>query len=164
MIIDQLSNVSSDFYAGLLTKHGGSFQLADRLMTAFRFLQNFDPNSAQPGTTELDGKQVFAMVQHYDTKPRSKGFWEAHRKYIDVQYVAQGQELMGYVNLGHVQAGEYDASKDFLPAEGEGNFLLMPAGTFIILTPQDVHMPQVAVNDQPSPVKKVVVKVAVADQ
>ncbi len=163
MIIDQLSNIPSDFYAGLFTKHGGNFKLADRLMLAFRFLQNHDPATAQPGTTELDGTQVYAMVQHYDSKPRAKGMWEAHRKYIDVQYVAAGEELMGYVNLGHVKAGPYDASKDFLLAEGDGNFLHMPAGTFIILTPQDAHMPQIAVNDQPQPVKKVVVKVAVDD-
>ena len=163
MIIDQLSNIPSDFYSGLLTQHGGNFKLADRLMTAFRFLQSHDPATAQPGTIELDGKQVFAMIQHYDSKPRAKGMWEAHRKYIDVQYVAKGEELMGYVNLNNTQAGEYDASKDFLPAEGDGSFLYMNAGMFIILTPQDVHMPQIAVNDQPQPIKKVVVKVAVED-
>lgn len=163
MIIDQLSNIPSDFYAGLFTKHGGSFRLADRLMAAFRFLQSHDPATAQLGKVEIDGQQVFALIQNYDSKVRSAGFWEAHRQYIDVQYVAAGEELMGYVNLSHVNAGEYDASRDFLPAHGEGNFLRMPAGTFIILTPQDVHMPGLAVNDQPQPVKKVVVKVAVAD-
>lgn len=162
MIIDQLSNASSAFYAGLLTKHSGAFALGDRLLKALHFLQTTDVLSAQPGTIEIDGKQVYAMIQHYNTKPKESGFWEAHRKYIDVQYVAEGVELMGYVNLHQVKAGEYDAAKDFLLAEGEGNFLKMPAGTFIILTPEDAHMPGIAV-DAPQPVKKVVIKVAVAD-
>jgi len=162
MIIDQLSNVSSDFYAGLLTKHGGAFSLGDRLMAALHFLQTTDVLNAAPGTIEIDGKNVYAMIQHYNTKPKAQGVWEAHRKYIDVQYVAQGVELMGYVNLKELKAGEYNADKDFLLLEGAGNFVQMPAGTFVILTPEDAHIPGVAV-DEPQPVKKVVVKVAVAD-
>ena len=49
------------------------------------------------------------------------------------------------------------------PLQGEGSFVLMPAGMFVILGPQDAHMPQIAVSD-PSPVVKVVCKVAVADE
>jgi len=162
MIIDQLSNVSSDFYTGLLTQHGGAFALGDRLMAALRFLQTTDLLSAEPGTVEIDGKNVYAMIQQYNTKPKAQGVWEAHRKYIDVQYVVTGAELMGYVNLNALAAGPYDTDKDYLLLKGEGNFLHMPAGTFIILTPQDAHIPGVAV-DAPEPVRKVVVKVAIAD-
>ncbi len=162
MIIDQLNNVSSDFYAGLLTKHSGSFALGDRLMAALHFLQTTDVLNTEPVTIEIDGKNVYAMIQHYTTKPKAQGIWEAHRKYIDVQYVAEGSELMGYVNLKELKAGEYNADKDFLLLEGSGNYVQMPAGTFVILTPEDAHIPGVAV-DTPQPVKKVVVKVAVAD-
>lgn len=162
MIVDQLENVNSDFYAGLLTKHGGAFKLADRLALGLKFLQEGNVLSLEPSRIELDGDKVFAMIQHYDTKPKEQGVWEAHRKYIDIQYVAEGQELMGYANLGHLQAGEYDAEKDFVLLQGEGSYVLMKPGTFVILGPQDAHIPQVAV-DAPQPVKKVVVKVAVAD-
>jgi YhcH/YjgK/YiaL family protein len=161
MIVDQLSNVSSDFYKGLLASHGGTFKLAERLMVALRFLQENDVTAMEPGTIKLDGDRVFAMIQHYDT--RLEGNWEAHRKYIDVQYVAQGQEYMGYANLGHLTAGEYDPAKDFIFLEGEGSRVLMREGTFVILTPQDAHIPMLAV-DQPQPVKKVVVKVMIADE
>jgi YhcH/YjgK/YiaL family protein len=162
MIVDHIDNVDSDFYAGLLTRHGGSFKLADRLMMAFNFLREGNVLERLPSRIELDGDRVFAMIQHYDTKPKEQGVWEAHRKYIDVQYVAEGQELMGYANLRYLQAGEYDAEKDFLPLQGEGSYVLMKAGTFVVLTPQDAHIPQIAV-DLPQPVKKVVVKVAVDD-
>ena len=162
MIIDQLSNVDSDYYAGLLKKHGGSFQLGDRLALGLKFLQEGNVLSLLPSRIELDGDKVFAMIQHYNTKPKEQGVWEAHRKYFDIQYVAEGQELMGYANLGHLRAGEYDAEKDFVLLKGEGSFVLMKEGTFVILGPQDAHIPQVAV-DVPQPVKKVVVKVAVDD-
>jgi YhcH/YjgK/YiaL family protein len=162
MIVDQISNVDSDFYAGLLTKHGGSFKLADRLMLGLRFIQEANVLEMLPSRIDLDGDKVFAMIQHYDSKPKEKGMWEAHRKYIDIQYVAEGQELMGYANIAHLQADEYNEEKDFMMLHGQGSYVLMKSGTFVILTPQDAHIPQVAV-DLPQPVKKVVVKVAVND-
>ena len=162
MIVDQLSNVDSTFYEGLLRQHGGSFKLAERLMLGLKFLQEGNVSELLPSTIELDGKNVYAMIQHYDTKPKAQGTWEAHRKYIDIQYVAEGQELMGYANLGHLDAGPYNDEKDYLLLKGEGSYILMRPGTFVILAPQDAHIPQVAV-DVPQPVKKVVVKVAVED-
>ena len=162
MIVDQIENVNSKYYAGLLRQHGGSFKLAERLMLGLNFIQTGNVLELQPSRIELQGDQVFAMIQHYDTKPKEQGKWEAHRKYIDIQYVAEGEELMGYANLSHLQAGAYDDEKDFLLLEGEGSYVWMKPGTFVILTPQDAHIPQVAVS-QPQPVKKVVVKVAVED-
>ncbi len=148
MIIDQLSNAS--FY----------FNLSARIAAALRHLQQTDWSSAALGRYALDGDNLFVLVQQYDTKPREKGFWEAHRKYMDVQYVHAGVEWMGYANLAHLQAGEYDESKDFLPLHGEGEFFQMRAGTFMLLAPQDAHMPGIAFG-APASVKKVVVKVAV---
>src|SRR5689334_21230698 len=114
MIVDQITNVDTDFYTGLLKKQGGSFKLAERLSLALDFLQTGNVTELMPSRIELDGDKVFAMIQHYETKPKAQGVWEAHRKYIDVQYVAEGQELMGYANLGHLNAGEYNDEKDFL--------------------------------------------------
>jgi YhcH/YjgK/YiaL family protein len=161
MIIDQLKNIDSELYAGLFAAPNHGSGLAQRITAALRFLQTTDLASLPPGKVEIQGNQLYAMIQEYNTKPRAKGFWEAHRQYIDVQYVVQGVERMGYANLAHMRAGEYQADKDFLSLEGEGNFLVMPAGMFIILTPEDPHMPGIAV-DEPQSVKKVVVKVAVA--
>ena len=163
MIVDQISSVDSDFYNGLLQKNGGSFKLAARLAAGLRFLQENNVAELEPGIIELDGNRLFAMVQHYNTKPKEQGVWEAHRKYIDIQYVAEGRELMGYANLNHLQAGEYDKEKDFVLLKGEGSYVLMLPGTFVILMPVDAHIPQVAV-DSPEPVKKVVIKVAIADE
>jgi YhcH/YjgK/YiaL family protein len=162
MIVDQLANVDSSFYAGLFRSHGGSFKLGERLTQALNFLQQTDLLALPSGRIDLDASRVFALVQRYDTKPKSAGLWEAHRRHFDIQYVAQGEELMGYANLAQLQAGTYIEDKDFLPLQGEGSFVLMLAGMFIILGPQDAHMPQIAVSD-PSPVVKVVCKVAVAD-
>lgn len=162
MIIDQLKNVQAGFYVNLLSSRGGNPGLAQRLQAAFDYLQRTDLENAEPGKVEIDGNRVFALIQEYNTKPRAQGFWEAHRQYLDVQYVVKGLEHMGYANLEQLTAGAYEAAKDFVPLEGAGSFILLPAGMFTIFMPEDGHMPGIAVNE-PQPVKKVVVKVAVSD-
>jgi YhcH/YjgK/YiaL family protein len=147
MVVDQLSNAS--FYFGL----------GERLARGLRFLQAAGATTA-PGRYPIDGELLFALFQEYNTKPRENGLWEAHRKYIDIQYVAQGFELMGYANLAQMRTEAYDEARDFVPVFGDGLFVPMPAGTFVIMTPQDAHMPQMA-HAAPQPVRKIVIKVAV---
>jgi biofilm protein TabA len=159
MIIDQLHNIESGFYPALLSATDAT-GLTQRFAQAFHFLQTTDLENAAPGRVDIDGDLIFALIQEYNTKPLEQGFWEAHRKYIDIQYVVSGEEHMGYANLAQLTAGDYDESKDFLPLHGQGSFIRLPAGMFTLFMPEDAHMPGMAV-DQPQPVKKVVVKIAV---
>ncbi len=151
MIIDHLQNASQ--YTGT----------DKRLATALKYLQDTDLANTPPGRYEIDGSDVFALVQEYESKPRDKGKWEAHRQYMDVQYVAKGVERMGYANLDRLKAGTYDATKDYVPVEGEGDFFEVREGMFVILSSQDAHMPGIAVT-LPQSVKKVVVKVRMPDK
>ena len=148
MIIDQLQNAEQ--YYGLGTG----------IEAALRYLQQTDFKNVAPERYDIDGDRVYAMVQEYDAKPKAEGFWEAHRKYLDVQYVAAGVEHMGYAAAATLQAGRYEEDKDFIKLEGDGEFFLLRKGYFCILAPQDAHMPGMAV-EQSAPVKKVVVKVEV---
>ncbi len=135
-----------------------------RLSVAFDYLRKTDLDRIEPGTQEIDARRVYVMAQQYETKPMEKGRWEAHRKYIDVQYVHRGVELFGYASLRDLKAGPYDEAKDFLSlqAEGKGDFFRLGEGTFVILFPQDGHMPGMAIST-PQAVKKFVVKVAIEE-
>ena len=148
MIIDQLNN--APMYYGI----------SERLALALRYLQETDPSALQPGRVEVDGANVYALVQAYETKPLDKGRWEAHHRYIDIQYLVEGVERMGYANLERVQLGDYDDAKDFQALQAEGELFTLRAGMFAILAPQDAHMPNIAV-DAPRPNKKIVMKVRV---
>jgi YhcH/YjgK/YiaL family protein len=148
MILDQLQNAAWYFGAH------------ERLTKALRYLQNTELSHHASGRYEIEGNGIFMLVQEYETKPREKGFWEAHRQYMDIQYVASGVELMGYANLNALRVDEYDESRDFVPAFGEGMFFEMHAGAFAIFAPQDAHMPGIAVGE-PQPVRKIVMKVRV---
>jgi YhcH/YjgK/YiaL family protein len=137
------------------------FGLGERIAKGLKYLQQTDFSGMEPGKYEIDGSDVFALVQKYDSKPISEGKWEAHRKFIDVQFVAEGAEQMGYADIESLEVTkEYDAEGDYLLLQGKGCMLACSAGTFAIFGPQDAHMPCIAI-DSPSPVKKVVVKVRV---
>lgn len=135
--------------------------LHSRFARAFEFLRQTGLADLAPGRREIDGDLLYATVAGYDTKPASKGVWEAHRRYIDVQYVLDGIERIGYAPLDRLRVTKpYDGEADALFAEGEGSFVTVAAGMFAVLYPHDAHMPGTSVAD-PAPVRKVVVKVAI---
>ncbi len=149
MIIDGIKNAA--LYQGI----------NPRIRTALEYLAKTDFSAMAPGRYEIDGSNIYALVQQYDTKPRDKGLWEAHRRYIDVQFVASGVETMGYAPIGNCAVTqEYSTEKDCALFSGKGDFLTAPAGTFLVFFPEDVHMPCLA-TEGAVPVRKVVVKVAV---
>jgi YhcH/YjgK/YiaL family protein len=148
MIIDKISN--SHLYH---TVH-------PRFKRAFDYIQQGNADTLPVGRYELDGTALFVLVQEYETKLKEQGFWESHRRYIDLQYVARGVEGMGYANIEHMQHGEYDSGKDLLLPKGEGDIVTLHSGCFALLMPQDVHMPGMAIGN-PVPVRKIVVKIAI---
>ena len=72
-----------------------------------------------------------------------------------------GVELMGHAPLASLRVGVYDESRDFVAAEGDGDFFRMTAGSFVIFWPGDAHMPGLAAG-APAALRKIVVKVPVA--
>ncbi|HCN77160.1 MAG TPA: YhcH/YjgK/YiaL family protein [Verrucomicrobiales bacterium] len=132
---------------------------------AFAFLRAVDGTQAL-GRHDLAGDECFALVQAYDTKPLSEALFEAHRKYIDVQYLHSGCETLLWTPLAAMreETMAYDESKDaalwrLIP---ESTPLRMSAGHFAIFYPQDAHAPCIEWQRREA-VFKVVVKVAVGD-
>ena len=136
--------------------------LGDRIALALQFLQENDCTKLPAKKIPVQGDEVYALVQDYTTRPREQGVWEAHRKYIDVQYVADGVEQMGYANIKMLAVKKsYDEGDDYELYDGAGSLVTVPAGSFAIFFPEDGHIPGVAMDDKPAAVRKVVVKVAV---
>ena len=145
MIVDKLDKV-------------GCYQWNESMAKAFAFLAKNDLDALKNGRVEIDGDKVFALVQSYDSKPADKGMWEAHRKYADIQVVVSGTEQIGYAEIDSLTADPHIEEKDFTKLTGEGGFCRMSAGMFMVLYPQDAHMPGMAVG-KPAPVKKIVMKI-----
>ena len=128
---------------------------------AFQFLNREDLGSLPLGKYEIDGESIFAMVQEYETKDLENAKYEAHKKYIDIQYLLEGSENMGYVAIDKLEVSSpYSEENDFMLLTGKPRLILLNEREFFILFPEDAHMPGIFVKEK-SKVKKIVVKVRV---
>ena len=147
MIIDHIRNAAQ--YSGI------SRSLKDGL----DYLAQTDFSILAAGRSELAGARLYAMVQDYESKMPAEGKWEAHRRYIDIQYLVSGREIIGYADIETLEPlKDYDAVKDCQILRGQGSDLVLEPGMFMILLPQDAHKPGLAAG-LPAAVRKVVVKV-----
>jgi YhcH/YjgK/YiaL family protein len=134
-------------------------ELSKRIEKAFEYIKATDLKKINPGKYEIDGENIFALISEYKTKSEQEGKLEAHRKYIDVQYVISGEEKMGYVPLNGQQILEpYKEENDIIFFTGDKSFTKVSSGMFAIFFPEDVHMPGITTKESLS-VKKLVIKV-----
>jgi YhcH/YjgK/YiaL family protein len=135
--------------------------ISPRLASAFTALRDGKLNDAPLGRHDIDGDRVFALVQSYEAKPREKGLWEAHRNYIDLQYIVAGTELMGHARWEEATTTQpYNPEKDYELFAAEGAFLRFEPGMFAVFFPHDLHMPAIT-SGTAATVRKIVVKVGV---
>jgi len=87
---------------------------------------------------------------------------ESHKKYIDVQYMIDGEELIGHSFLQEqVPSKAYSDEDDYMLFSGTPSFFsAFQKGMFAIFYPTDLHMPGIA-KGQASIVKKAVIKVRI---
>jgi len=139
------------------------------LNEGIHFLQTVNMKEVFSGVTPgnnkkiaIKGKKLFAIFQTYNSKTWDKLKFEGHQRYIDIQFIYSGQELIGVTGIKQITSkGEYDTEKDihFSTVSHYSKWLMMP-GDAAIFFPEDMHAPSMAV-DQPEPVQKVVIKIAV---
>lgn len=129
--------------------------------TAYDFIVDFNSITYPDGKYELkDG--VYVNVLSYQTKDASLTTYETHEKYIDIQYILHGTEIILTEYLEQVEEfiiKDYDVDNDvtfYNYNQGEVNIL--NAGDFLILPPNVAHRGAIAVN-KPVPLKKIVIKV-----
>lgn len=129
---------------------------------AYNFIMRIQEEELSDGHYEL-GNGVYANVETYMSKPRSERQFENHRKYIDVQIVVDGEELMELFPVNAFSKKSfYDMERDtsFFNNDETGEKFQLTKGDFLIIFPGQAHMPCVQVNKS-SLVKKAVVKIPI---
>lgn len=135
--------------------------LEEGIRKGLEFLQTADFSSMPDGKHEIDGERLYVVVRTYQTKPLPECRWEAHKKYVDLQYLISGEELIGYANINELRnASQYDEDKDIYFLNGDGAYKPIRPGEFMVFWPEDAHMPEVS-KGSGCTVRKAVVKVAV---
>ena len=112
---------------------------------AFAFLKETDLDSIAPGKYPIDGDNVYAIVSDGKPKLFEETKWEAHRKYIDIQYIILGKEKMGVASISKASViDEFSEPKDVgfydIP-DTDSKYYTAEPGTFLLFFPQDAHRP-----------------------
>lgn len=149
MILDTLAN--ADRYSAL----------HPRFAHAFEFLRGTDLLALAPGRYEVQGEQIFVIIENRPGRTRAEAKLECHRRCIDIQLVLEGVDEMGWMLRAQCvdPATDYDAVRDIrFFNDAPAGWIAVPAGAFCIFFPEDAHAPLVS----SGAIRKAVVKVAVA--
>ncbi len=133
-----------------------------RWLKAFQFLNKTDLTTLEEGKIKIEGQNVFYAVAQYTTKNREDAEFEAHKSYIDIQYVIKGEELIGVCQAEELPVSKpYNSQKDivFYNHKG-GDFHKADPSDFFIFFPEEAHCPAVKLSAN-SEVKKLVVKIKI---
>lgn len=128
--------------------------------TAFKFLKETDFDNAEIKSYILSDDGLYANIEEYITKDSS--LFESHRKYIDIQYVVKGKEFVRVTSFDLSKNSvikPYDEKKDIEFFESNlYQQVMLDGSNFLVLFPEDAHMPCMKV-DSNEQVKKVVIKI-----
>ncbi len=115
--------------------------LIERIQDCFKYFQEHDLATYEKGSYKIDGDNFFVNIENYTTVKREERFWEAHRKYIDVHMIIEGNESIDVSLIDTMQVKSYDEKRDFVELDGDAqvNVNLLNKGDFLICYPEDAH-------------------------
>lgn len=151
MILDKLDN---------LTLYGNIVPDAQRILA---HVNAPETRSLPAGRYDVPGTGAYILVQHLTTEPAEQRRFESHQRYMDIQIVLSGSEIMQWAELSALApSGDYSPEKDVRLYQNPDSCadIRVEAGQFALFLPEDGHKPLCA-DGQPGAVSKIVVKVPV---
>ena len=148
MIISSVSN--ADHYAAL-------HPLFPR---AFEYIRQTDLFALALGRYPIVGEELFVIVENVAGRSREESKLECHRKYIDIQFVLEGVDEMGWKPLSDCSkpVADYIAERDIqFFCDAPVNWIATLPGVFCIFFPEDAHAPLVSTGN----IRKLIFKIAV---
>lgn len=144
------------------------FNLSQEIKTGLEFLMNTNLKTLPCGIHEISGDKIFIIIQEYETK--SNFIFEAHRKFIDIQFIISDKEKLGFCEISNCKESQgYNPERDIeffnqTDCKKDANFIIAREGDFLIFFPHDAHCPSLQPSklSNPNYVKKAVVKIAIS--
>lgn len=133
----------------------------EHLDKGLRFLKETNFTDLSTGVKK-DSDEFFFVVNAYETKEIEDGFWEAHRKYLDIHYILEGTERIAFDHIANQSViKEYDESKDVIILDGQvRSIVTLNQGDVMVCYPEDSHMTGIISKDKEM-IRKIVVKVQI---
>jgi YhcH/YjgK/YiaL family protein len=137
-----------------------NFALAHkRLPEALAALKKLASENPKDGKYVIDGDNIFASVMTYDTLPENEKKFEIHERYMDIQYIIEGEEIIGDARLDALTSTDGDGTDiAFFSMPQDYNRIRFSKGELAVIFPREPHAPGVTYK-KPCTVKKIVVKV-----
>lgn len=140
MIFDKIDNI--DRYLPLLND----------------FKKYYKETAFNKGRIEIDSDYIFAIGLEYETKSEEICLWEAHRKYLDIHLILEGEEIVNICDISTMKS-EKDYEEDYELFSGEKTqSLILKSGDFLLLYPNEVHKTSIITPIGASKIKKLVFK------
>lgn len=128
-----------------------------RLHKAIDFINSGKVFDLPVGRTDLD-EDIYINVMEFETK--QENLFEAHRKYIDIHFVIEGEEAIEIANISSLDVTQpYDEEKECVLGKAHGTRHIIKKGQYCITMPQEAHSPGLCVTS-PKKIKKAVFKVS----
>ena len=147
MIIDKIKNAK--LYYGI----GRNFE------KALKFLEENQEKFADMETGKhfiegIDHDEIFYLIKRYDSFPVAECKLENHHLYADIQLVVKGKEYFCYAPLDRVKEIDPHPENDNYYFSGDCEPLTLKDDLFVVVLPDDAHMPERAINEVREPIVK----------
>ena len=117
------------------------------------------------GEHEIQEKQIYAGITEYETEPKEHCRPESHKKYVDIQYICSGEEMICSALIAEVSAIDEDclAKQDinFYKSVSAETQVILTQGMFAVYFSWDVHRSNCNAGEQTANVRKILVKVRI---
>lgn len=136
--------------------------LSEKINEAVEIIRNVKFDEMEPGKYVIND-DLYILLQTYETKSPETARHEAHRKYVDVQYVVEGMERIDIAPAASMEVEEaYDENRDvvFFKEPEKAATVVLTAGGYAVLYPDDSHKPGMQAGG-PVQMKKIVGKVRI---
>lgn len=144
--------------------HLANYQkLLPNLSKLVEYLDTHSAGDLPLGEHRIDDDLIL-KVKEYIPREKEDARWESHRVFADVQYVVRGHELMGISHKQDMQPmDEYNAVSDSIHYDKKHQGIDFPLteGNFMLLMPDDIHMPSLSDSDGRDAVFKIIAKVRI---
>ena len=134
-----------------------------RVEKAIKYISSLDHKNLKVGTFHVSD-DFFYIVKEIETQSRERCIFESHRKYIDIQWVVEGQMAIETADIATLNIEkEYDSEKDVTLWVKKDNLMktVLTSGSYAVLFPNNCHISAIAINNQPQKVKLIVGKVRI---
>ena len=111
------------------------------------------------GRYELDGKNLYYMIQDYETHEADTLAWEVHRDYLDIHYMIEGNESIGVGTIPANAWEGYNEAIDCANYEGTGDMITLHKGDWLLVNEAEGHKPRANVDHKDERVRKMCVKI-----